>query len=258
MRKILVAAITVAALGAVACSDVDSPTAVHSGSEGAQSEGAQYENNVKQAGSDIYNGPTYVLGGFSLTVEGSGEAFEPGANAHPQGLGECRDESGDVNEIKALNTVWHGPGQSGADTSAKFCEGTEGDAEPLVLACTIDAPGIPATYAAQANNPGEGNENLNFLTDEEGDVDDQFVHYNSQHNETSAKGDVEFAYSCESEVTGVATIDLSLWNVAGSVFVERDEDSRQLEIDGQTVGTDLGDGEMESLYWVFRSRVGDE
>jgi len=246
MRKILVAAVTVAAFGAVACSDVDSPTAVHSGSEGAQ-----YESSVKQAGNDQYNGPTWVIATFDLAV--GGWEVEPGVNQHNQG--ECRDESGVVNSNSLLNTVWYNP--AGEWTNAKHCEGIEGEASET-LQCTASGSGIAATYAAQANTPGAGNENLNFLTDEEGNVEDLFVHYQSNQNATSAKGTVEFDFSCESDVTGVGTINLGLWNVAENVFVERDEDSRQLEIDGQKVVTELGEGELESLYWVFRSRVGDE
>jgi len=247
MRKILVAAVTVAAFGAVACSDVDSPTAVHSGSEGVQ-----YESSVKQAGNDQYNGPTWVIATFDLAV--GGWEVEPGVNQHNQG--ECRDESGVVNSNSLLNTVWYNP--AGEWTNAKHCEGIEGEASET-LQCTASGSGIAATYAAKANTPGAGNENLNFLTNEEGDdVEDLFVHYKDNGEHTVAKGAVEFAYSCESGVTGVGTIDLGLWNVAGNVFVERDQYSRQLEIDGQTFVTDLGEGELESLYWVFRSRVGDD
>jgi len=55
MRKILVAAVTLAAFGAVACSDADSPTAVDFGSEEAQSEeaqseGAQHDSHTWQSG----------------------------------------------------------------------------------------------------------------------------------------------------------------------------------------------------------------
>jgi hypothetical protein len=248
-KKYIMSAAAAMVLGVVACADMPTMSPDDALMKRGQGQGAGQGGETGQN----YNGPTWVLGEFALTIEGVGESFDPGENAHPQGKGTCKDGTGEVNGDKSLNVIWHAPGNDRADTSAKFCAGSEEDGEPIVLTCTIDAPGIPATYAANGNSPGRGNENLNFVTD--GDVD-LFVHYKDNSNSTDAAGILELAYSCDLGVEGSASIDLGDWAGPGNLFIDRDAESRQLKVEGHTVVTDLGDGALKNLYWTFRSRVG--
>jgi hypothetical protein len=178
------------------------------------------------------------MGQFTLTIPGSGSSFAPGENGHPQGKGHCE------------GTVWYNP--QGKRTSAKFCEGVEGGT--TFVTCTIDQ--IAATYAAAGNNPGSGNENLNFLTEEEGAVEDLFVHYRANGQTTSAKGSVPLTYSCDDDSQGGGRLDLGQWNGAGLFFVA----GRGHPVASAGGQVDPGWGRelspLTELNWTFRSRVG--
>lgn len=154
------------------------------------------------------------------------------------------------------------PGDSGqrpcagqVNTSAKFCQRSAGD-----VARTCDAV-VPATYAAAANSPGWGNENLNFLTDEEGDVEDLFVDYPGNKDWTDATGDLEFSFTCSDDSSGEASLELSEFATGnpdgGNTFRAGPEGDRRLDHDDLVISSDLGSGGLEGLHWFFRSPVGE-
>jgi hypothetical protein len=200
------------------------------------------------------NGPTYVLGTFDLTIQG----VPAGVNQHPEGKGGCRDASGTVNENPLLNTVWYN--EQGKKTSAKFCEGSStdgGSGTPgSTVGCTIN--GIPATYAAGGNDPDRaGNENLNFLTDVAGDdVLDFYVHYKNNSSNTIGAGSVNFTFACTDGRSGAGSLALTQFSAATNLFSAGPAGDRQLDTTGKTVFTGFGEGNLTSLYWVYRSRVG--
>jgi hypothetical protein len=252
-RKYSISAAAVMVLGAVACADMPTMSPDDALLKRGQGQGASQGGETQQK----VNGPTWVMGSFELTLNGSTGAIAAGVNMHPQGQGECRDASGNVNGDTSLNTVWHDAGQGRADTGAKFCQGRTGDEQPTTLQCSIG--GIAATYAAAGNLPGSGNENLNFLTDEEGEVEDLFVHYRANGTSTTGKGELGFAFACGDDVAGEGTLDLDLWSQAGNAFIpgrleqlarSTSRGSRSTSID--TAGT----VDFTGLYWTFRSRVG--
>lgn len=209
------------------------------------------------------SGPVWVTAVFELQQGSSVTA--PGVNAHPQGTGQCRDANGNVSGTTANNTVWYNP--QGQKTGAHFCEGGT-TSVPTTVICTFDP--IPATYAFGSNGIPTGstaNENLNFLTDVLTQASDLFVHYNKQHNVSTAQGTVEGAdltgwpYTCDdSAFDGQGFFDLSDFNTpfSGNLFKYVSTTARQLDVDTNTiyVSTDFGIGEMSSISWIYRSRVG--
>jgi hypothetical protein len=204
------------------------------------------------------NGPVWVEMAFTAFVGGNG-GFAPGENAHPQGKGHCATEASSTpSGTQSENTVWYN--EQGNKTNSKFCEGSTGAGVEVTCVVTGD-DAIPATYAAAANTPGAGNENLNFLTDEEGEVEDLFVHYKSNRDWTDARGELEFSYVCNGgAIEGEGVLDLTQFATdnpdGGNMFEAGPPGDRQLDVTGVEVSTDDGDFELTSLYWTFRSRVG--
>lgn len=198
------------------------------------------------------NGPTYVLGAFVLTIQG----IPAGVNQHPEGKGGCRDANGNSGNTTA-HTVWYN--EQGKKTSAKFCEGSStggGSGTPgSIVDCTIN--GIPATYAAGGNDPlRAGNENLNFLTDVEGEEDvDRYVHYKNNPTETIGAGVVNFAFACDDGRSGEGSLALTQFTADENLFQTSSLGDRALNISGVEVSTGFGPGNLTSLYWNYRSRV---
>jgi hypothetical protein len=209
------------------------------------------------------SGPVWVTAVFELQQGSS--VIGAGVNGHPHGSGQCRDVNGNVSGTTADNTVWYNP--QGKKTGAKFCAGSS-TSVPTTVTCTFDP--IPATYAFGTNGTPTGstaNENLNFLTDVLTQATDLFVHYNRQHNLSTAQGTVEGAdltgwpYTCDdSAFDGQGFFDLSDFNTpfTGNLFKFLSTTARQLDVDTNTifVSTDFGTGEMTSISWIYRSRVG--
>lgn len=236
-----------AALGAlvVLAACADSPTTPHE----LAPDGAVF-THTNDHESHQHNGPVWVQ--LTLEVE---LGVPPGVNQHPQGKGSCRQANGDVSGNTSDNTVWFND-QGRRNTAAKFCEGSSGD----VVECT--ASPIPATYAANANDPGTGNENLNFFTDEEEDVLDRFVHYKANADWTEGKGSVDFTFTCDNEDDGTGSLALDQFSTTnpdgGNMFTAGPPGDWQLNVAGNpVVTTDLGEGDVTGLHWDFRSRVGD-
>jgi hypothetical protein len=252
-RKYIMSAAAAMVLGAVACADMPTMSPDDALMKRGQGQGATQGGETGQK----HNGPTWVMGGFELTINGSTGAIPAGQNMHPQNKGECRDVNGVINPTSTENTVWYEAGKKETDTGAKFCAGRTGDSAPVVLQCSIS--GIPATYAAAGNMPGSGNETLNFLTDDEGEVEDLFVRYRANGAATTGKGELGFSFICGESVEGEGTLDLGQWSQADNAFLNGlTADTRRLEVSGKTVSlTDTqGTVDFGSLYWTFRSRVG--
>jgi hypothetical protein len=211
-----------------------------------------------------HNGPVWVQLVFDLEGNGGTPA---GVNQHPQGKGTCRDELG-VQGSTTDHTIWYN--EQGKKTNSKFCEGSEGDgASGSCTAFGEDTPqGIPATYAAAGNDPGDGNENLNFYTDDEDVPEDRFIHYKDNSTETDAKGVVDFVFTCGEDATEYeGSLALSQFEtyVSGvnNAFIPGEEvDEWQLDLardagmDPVVVTTDSGEGTVTAIFWVFRSRAG--
>lgn len=246
MRKL-----SMAALGAlvVVAACADNPT---SPSELAP-DGARF-THTEDHESHQHNGPVWVQ--LAFAVDGDA-AVAPGVNAHPQGKGSCAQADGTVSGTQADNTVWFND-KGKRNTAAKFCQGSEGDG--VTRTCTSDD--IPATYAAHGNEPGAGNENLNFFTDEEEDVLDQFVHYKANADWTEGKGSIDVAFTCSPDGSGTASLALEQFSTVnpdgGNMFLAGPPGDWQLNVSGNpVVTTGIGDGEVTGLSWDFRSRVGE-
>jgi hypothetical protein len=264
MRKISLLATGVAVLALAACSEASKDmTAPNDAS-------VLYAKNPTPTYNP--NGPVWVSGQFSLNTDYQIEGTAPGINAHPQGFGFCADEFG-VPGNSAVDTVWYN--NPNHPTNAPFCKGSVVSVASVTL-CSVDAAGLPATYAyAGGGNTGYPpstqtgtNENINFHSDSVAQSIDQFVHYQGKANATTGKSYTIFTFSCDDGVTfGQARIDLSQFNGAGNRFSAfASIDSRKISLPGgaliqidvsdpsggNTLGTTVG---MSELSWVFRSRL---
>lgn len=221
------------------------------------------------------NGPTWILGTFELQASFDIVGTAPGVNSHPQGLGTCRNESGDIAPLAggAEYSIWYN--KQGHETSAKHCQGEEGTSVSDVLTCTIDPDGLPATYAFSTggqgapNDNGETqtkvNENLNFHSNLLPPEATQFVHYQGNKRlTTNAKDSTVFVFTCgegASAIQGEGTIDLTLLAGPSNIFKYLGVDRRQIQSDGAAVdasnaGGSLGVGELTGdLHWLYRSRI---
>jgi hypothetical protein len=238
MKKFAVLPLVAVAFAA-ACAE-SSPTAV------------VLEDAALSASGNEVNGPTWVLGSFSLTPQ----SIAPGLNMHPGGKGTCRNAAGQSGST-AQHTVWYN--EQGRRTSSKFCEGTaNGGANGSPVSCSIT--GIPATYAAKAATAGAGNENLNFFSEAEGDeVLDHFVHFKGNHSKTVGKGTVNFEFTCSDGIGGQGSfaLDTQFSVDPGNLFKDGPvAGSRALETAGTEVFTSRGPAPLSALYWIYRSRVG--
>jgi hypothetical protein len=239
MKKIALVAMG-ALVGLTAC--VDAPTGL------APEAAAENRISAMNGGATQVNGPVWVDIAFSIA---GGSAVSAGVNLHPQAGaaagGSCRKADGTISLTTTENTVWFN--QAGVrKTAAKFCQGSAGG---VARACSAQ---VAATYAAAANSPGTGNENLNFLTEDEGDVVDLFVHYKANQDWTDARGTLEFEFACDTG-SGDAELDLEQFiKLSGSAFQTGTD--RQLDTTDVFLSTDLGAGVLTSLSWIFRSRVG--
>lgn len=189
------------------------------------------------------SGPTWVDGYFTL-AGGGGGGFAPGENAHPQGLGSCRQANGTVSGNPADNTTWFNP--AGHWTNAKFCEGTPaGD-----RFCTI--ADVPATYAL-----GSENENLNFeLSAAAEPTADLFIHYRTTQNDTRGLGILGFSYDCGTGLAAGGSMDLSGFAAdPGNLFGPYGA-GRQVSSSTVIVNTPDGNGTGATLHWLYRERVG--
>jgi hypothetical protein len=232
------------------------------------------------------NGPVWVQGSFTLTLTiAEGNA---GVNKHPQQKGTCKDADGNINQDPTQNTFWYAPGNPEQVTAAKFCQDTSGGPVQETIQCTVDATGLPGTYAFGTGGQGfpvgnqlTNNENMNFHSDLIPQQLDQFVHYGAstkkgQKGNTTGKDETAFTFSCEDGTVGDAYIDLSGFNAVGvNLFGHGTRPSgtldRWLDVanggngidvnmyatgDGPyTQGEQVGTGTLTSLYWLYRSRV---
>ena len=248
MRKILVAAITVAALGAVACSDVDSPTAVHIGSEGTQSEGAQYDSHTWQAGNGSawhgYDAPLVVHhqdasllcatwdDGYLFTrddgaYEGAdhfsydfdievGDEWEEFGKANAKDSDDGRTGCVDLSELadgtyrfQVTGMARDGTGQS---TTTHHTESWVGE-----ITIGTDAPAAPAVAAALLDDAGIANR------------------YGTGSNGGNYTSDVAAEMGPGTDFRGVAKEDVEAYECAVATFL-----NEQFEVTGEegTVSTD--------------------
>jgi hypothetical protein len=219
------------------------------------------------------NGPVWVLGDFTLTINLPGA--DVGVNQHPQGKGACGDSN--LGEDPA---VWYSQG-SHQPTGAPFCAG--GEATVVSLACHVDATGLPATYAfgtggggAPAQDQTANNENINFHSELIPQNIEQFAHFGAptkkgQKGVTLAKDQTAFTFSCDDGSTGDAYVSLDNFNnFVGNLFTGEGVGDRRLKVellggvdvlmyatgDGPyTSGALVGTGDLVNLYWNFRSRL---
>jgi hypothetical protein len=196
------------------------------------------------------SGPTWVYGTF-LISGGGGSGFEPGENAHPQGLGSCRLDDGTVSENEADNTTWFN--SAGQWTNSKFCQGSESTADRV---CNIGQ--LSATYAL-----GSDNENLNFDVGQSAEYDavnnpnpDLFVHWRQVQNDTRGKGILNVGYDCDDESEGVGTIDLSEFDADHNRFETTPAYDRGLDATGVSVQSEHGVGAMTEFAWHYRCQAG--
>jgi hypothetical protein len=226
------------------------------------------------------NGPVWVLGTFTLTIQiSSGDA---GVNKHPQGLGHCAQADGTVSGEPADNTTWFAPG-NGQATGAPFCQATTPETTSTVI-CAINPTGLPGTYAfgtggqgAPVGNQTANNENMNFHSDLIPQQLDQFVHFGAvtqkgQKGNTTAKDETAFTFTCDDGTVGDAYIALAGFNATGANLFGKGTQpggsDRWLDVsagtdvnmyatgDGPyTQGAKVGTGTLTSLYWRYRSRV---
>jgi hypothetical protein len=264
MRKISLLATGVAVLALAACSEASKDmTAPNDAS-------VMYAKNPTPTYNP--NGPVWVSGQFELNASYDVSGSAAGINAQPQGFGFCGDENGVAGNSEA-DTVWFN--NPNHPTNAPFCKGTAIHVSSVTL-CTVDATGLPATYAyASGGNTGYPpatqtgtNENINFHSDSVAQSIDQFVHYQGKQNATTAKSYTILTFSCDDGVTfGQARIDLTQFNGSGNRFSAFTSiDSRKISLPGgaliqidvsdpsggNTLGTTAG---MSELSWVFRSRL---
>jgi hypothetical protein len=226
------------------------------------------------------NGPVWVLGTFDFEI--TFQEGDPGENAHPQGKGECRDVEGNVNANTELNIVWYN--SEGHETGAPFCAG--GDSTTGNIECSIDATGLPATYAfgtggmgAPDGNQLTNNENINFHSDLIPQQLDQFVHYGAvtkkgQRGNTTGKDWTAFTFTCGDGSEGDGYIDLSDFNALNTNLFGKGAQpagsDRWLDVSGGITvhmyatgegpfsdppDDAVGEGELTSMYWLFRSRI---
>jgi hypothetical protein len=229
------------------------------------------------------NGPVWVLGTFTLTIQIS--AGDAGENKHPQGLGHCAQQDGTVSNDPADNIYWFAPGNPTQVTGAPFCQASQ-DPVSHTVTCTIDNAGLPATYAfgtggqgIPSGNQTSNNENLNFHSDLIPQQLDQFVHYQAptlkgKKGNTTGKDETAFTFTCDDGTVGDAYIALDGFNAPGTNLFGRGTQpagsDRWLDVsssgiavnmyasgDGPyTQGDQVGTGTLTSLYWLYRSRVG--
>lgn len=235
------------------------------------------------------NGPVWVNGEFTFTIERSGEGsglvIPAGQNMHPQAPsaegGTCRDANGNIGNTTS-HTFWYNK-QGRVQTSAKFCQGKGGGAaasEIVVITCTVNA--IPATYASGTGWPVGGNEALNIdpttstLYDPDAELaalPDLFVHFRSKQNDTRGAGSIRAAYTCDNDVpAGNVQIDLTKFAASGgtgnnNLFINNMGENNApvgraltmvnnvLSLSANPVGFQ-NDLALTELSWVFRSRVG--